>query len=71
MIAPLWHHAALQASQVFYKQTTTPDIIQAARERVKEYFPTPKEFIPTNAVIATWCLQDRQEVRCSESIPYA
>jgi len=50
---------------VFYRQTNAADIFGLAQEKVKKFFPTEKEFTPTNILVATWHLQNGQEVSTS------
>ena len=63
LIAPFWHHTTLWRGQVFYRQTNAPDIILYAKKKVRKFFPTQKEFNPTDLFLATWHHQTAEEVR--------
>ena len=39
---------------IFYRQTSSPTLLQRARNEIQELFPSSGNFTPTRLVIATW-----------------
>ena len=55
LIAPFWDDVDIrQFGTIFYRQTSSPTLLQRARNEIQELFPSSGNFSPTRLVIATW-----------------
>ena len=63
-VAPFWADADIRNSlqgqtgfhigDVYYSQSTNPDLLARATNEIKEVFPQSEDFIITSLFIATW-----------------
>ena len=55
LIAPFWEDVDIRRfGTIFYRQTSSPTLLQRARNELQELFPSSGNFNPTSLVIATW-----------------
>lgn len=55
LIAPFWDDVNIRRfGNIFYRQTTNATLLQRARNRLQESFPSTGNFTPTFLFIATW-----------------
>jgi len=55
LVAPYWVNIDTSVSgNVWYRQSTTPDLLTRAASDVQQTFPYLSQFIPTHLFIATW-----------------
>ena len=55
MIAPLWADVDTRGTgNVFYRQTTDPNLLARATNEIKSVFPTSSNITITNLLIVTW-----------------
>ena len=55
LIAPYWEDVDIRRfGTIFYRQTSSPILLQRARNELQELFPSSGNFNPTRLVIATW-----------------
>ena len=55
LIAPFWDDVDIrQFGNIYYRQTSSPTLLERARNEIQELFPSSVSFFPTRLVIATW-----------------
>ena len=59
LIAPFWDDVDIRTSvgrfgDIYYRLTFNTTLLERARDEVRELFPSPGSFTPTQLVIATW-----------------
>ena len=55
LIAPFWDDVDItRFGNIFYRQTSNVTLLQRARDRLQDLFPSSVNFTPTTLFIATW-----------------
>ena len=55
LIAPFWEDVDINMfGNIFYRQTSSPTLLQRVHNELQQLFPSSGSFSPTTLLIATW-----------------